>query len=147
MKNKKGFLARDWVTAFIVFSAVIGLVYIMVQGIAGEYGNTEMLNPSFEATYNKYSNLQGSVSQIYNATTSEKGLTILGTASLMFDATYSVIQIILSTLTYPGAMLSQFSEDMGMPSVVGGILFSLPLVIITLIVVLAVLSSITNRRL
>lgn len=147
VRNKKGFLARDWIVAFTVCIAVIGLFYLMVQGLALEYDNPDVIDPNFQNTYDKYSELQGSISSMFDEASSKEGLSVVGTFTTVFQATFTVIQLIFSSLLLPGAMLRQFSIDVGAPTAIANIIFTLPLVIITAIIVLVIVSSISRGKL
>lgn len=146
-QNKKGFLARTWVTAFITGIAIFSLCYFMVFGLATEYDNIDVINENFQRTYNKYSDLEGDITSMYYGIKSKEGLSVVGTFTTLFSATWGIISIILDSLLMPGAMLRQFSLDVGAPSAIANIIFTLPLIIITVIVVLVIISSISKGKL
>jgi len=146
MKNKKAFLARTWMIAFITGVAVIALSYLMAQGLATEYDNIDVIDPTFRTTYDRYSDLQGDVDSMFEEASSEEGLTVVGTLTVLFGATFTIIQLIFGSLLLPGAMLRQFSLDVGAPAAVANILFTLPLVIITVMIVLVIISSVSRGR-
>jgi hypothetical protein len=146
-RKLRGWLARDWITAFTVFTAVMGLMFLMVQGLAVEYDNEDIVNSNFNNVYNKYDELSGTVDDMYSEASGENGLSFTGTLTLLFSATVTVIQLIFGTLLLPGAMLKQFALDIGAPSAVANIIFTLPLVVITITIVLVVISSISNQKL
>lgn len=147
MKNKKGFLARTWVTAFITGIAIFSLGYFMVFGLATEYDNIDVIDENFQSTYNKYSELEGDVHSMFGEASSKEGLSVVGTFTTLFSATFTIIQLIFASLLMPGAMLKQFALDVGAPSVIANIIFTLPLIIITVIIVLVVISSISKGKL
>lgn len=147
MKNKKGFLARDWVVGFISAIAVISLCYLMVSGMATKYGKTELIDESFNETYNKYDELADDANEMFEEASSKEGLSVLGTTTLLFSATFTVIQLIFGTLLLPGSMLKRFALDLGAPTLISNIIFTLPLIIITVIIVLVVISSVSQRKL
>lgn len=147
MKNKKAFLARHWIVAFTVCIAVISLSYFMVQGLATEYDNLDVIDENFQSTYNRYSDLEGDVHSMFEEASSEEGLSVVGTFTVLFSATFTIIQLIFSSLLLPGTMLRQFALDVGAPSAIANIIFTLPLVIVTVIIILVIISSISRGKL
>lgn len=147
MRNKKGFLARTWLISFVTAIAIIGLGYLMVQGLATKYDNVAVIDENFQSTYNKYSDLQGDIDSMFEEASSDEGLSFVGIYEVTFGATFTIIQLIFSSLLLPGQMLKQFALDTGAPSLVANIIFTLPLIIITIMIVLVVISSISKGKL
>jgi len=147
LKNKKAFLARHWIIAFTVFTAIIGLSYLMIQGFATEYNKENIIDSNFNKTYNKYSNLQSSVSSMLEESRGKEGLSFVGTFTTLFGVTITIIQLVFASLSLPGAMLKQFALDVGAPSEVATIIFTLPLIIITAMIVFIIISSISRGKL
>jgi len=147
IKNKKGFLARHWMVAFTVGVAVMALSYLMVQGLATQYDNLDVIDPSFQSTYDRYSDLEGNVDSMFEEASSEEGLSVVGTFTVIFGATFTILQLIFSSLLLPGTMLRQFSIDVGAPTLVANIIFTLPLVVVTIVIVLVIISSISRGKL
>lgn len=147
-KNKRAqFLARHWIVAFVVFVSIVSLFYVSLTGIADEYDNTKIVQSNFNSTYNRFSDLSNTVSDMLNKTSRDEGLSFLGAFDVAFTATFTVIQLIYDTITLPGAMLKQFMSDLGVPSIVSNIAFALPLVILTVIIVLIVMSAVSRGKL
>jgi len=146
IRNKKGFLARDYLVAMVVGVALIGLLYLMVQGMGTEYDNLDVINSSFNSSYNKFGELSDSAYELYSEASSDEGLSLVGSATLVFKSTTTIINLILETLLLPGDLLRQFALDSGAPSPIAEILFILPIVVILIIVTLAVISAITQRK-
>lgn len=145
-KNKKGFYARDWMVAFITGIAVIALLYLMVQGMATEYDNEDIIDVTFQNTYDKYEILKGDIDDIFAEASSEEGMSVIGTFTTLFSATFGVISIMFGTLLLPGAMLHQFMIDVGAPDVIAKIMFTLPITIVTIIIVLVIISFIGRGK-
>lgn len=144
--NNKGFLARDWVVAFTVCVAVIGLCYLGVEGLATEYDNTDIIDEEFDATYNKFPTMSSKIDDMFEESSSEEGISMVGAVTALFSATFTVIQLIFSTLLLPGAMLRNAMIDMGVPTAVGNIMFVLPIAIVTVVIVLVILSSVSRGK-
>lgn len=147
IKNKKGFLARTWLIAFIVGVAVVGLQYLMVQGLATEYGNIDVIDESFQSVYGKYSDLTIIANNTLIAAREKGGLSVVGTFTTMFSATFKVINLIFSTLLLPGTMLYKLALYVNAPPAVAAILFTLPLAVIIIMIVLVIISSVSRGKL
>lgn len=145
--NKRGFLARDYLVAILVATAVMGLLYLSVNGFATEYENTDVIDSDFNSTYNQYSSLSDTADSLFSEASGDEGLSFTGSLTLLFGATTTVIQLVFGTLAIPGDMMKQFALDVGAPKAIADILFTLPLIIITIIIVFVVISSITQRKL
>jgi len=145
--NKKGFLARHWIVAFVLFSAVIGLGFLAVKGISNQYGKNEIINENFDDSYNKFEDVSDKVNRMREETTNSSGLSFISGLDVVFTSTAGVIQLTFSTLTLPSEMLNQLVIDMGAPKVVGDILYALPLIIITTMIVYIIVSYVGRGKL
>lgn len=145
--NKKAFLARDWVVAFTVCVALFAIGYLMVSGLATEYDNTDIIDEGFDDTYNRFEDISEDVAEMQNESTSESGLKVIGTITTMFDAGWTIIQLVFESLLLPGTMLEQFAIDVGAPKSISNIIFVLPIVVITIIIVFVVISAIMKGKL
>lgn len=59
--DKRAFLMRDFLVASILFGMVISLYILQVSSLANNYGNTEIISPSFA---NHYSTLQQNLNNL-----------------------------------------------------------------------------------
>jgi len=145
-KNKKAFLARTWMISFVVGVAVMALGYLMVQGMATEYDQTDIIDTNFKSTYDKYDELSGNVQSMLDEARGKEGLSIVGTFTVIWGATTTIIQLVFSSLLLPGAMLRQFAVDIGAPLAIANIIFTLPLLVITIVIVLVIISFIGQGK-
>ena len=145
-KNRGAFLARTWVVSFAVGVAVMSICYLMVFGLATEYDNLDVIDENFDSTYNKYSELQTNIDSVFLEASSKKGMSVTGTFTTLFSATFIVIQLIFTSLLMPGAMLRQFVIDIGAPTAIANILFTLPLIVITVIIVMVIINFIGQGK-
>lgn len=146
LTSKRGFLLRSWVVAFITFVALVSLCYFMVYGMATKYDKTAIIDSEFNSTFNKFANLSEDVEEMKNATVGKGGLRILEQIGVIWGATTSVIEIVFESLTLPGAMMEKASDYAGAPSTIGNILFILPLLLITTLVVFVVISAVSRTK-
>lgn len=144
--NKKGFLTRDFVQAGILFTGIIALMVIMVGGIADEYGNTDIVSEDFSANYDRLTSITENVETIRNTTTSSSGLSFKGAFNVAFTSAFTAIQLVFSTLTLLGSVMSNFALDFGVPKVVADLLFIIGFSIITVVLIFVWLSSISRGK-
>jgi len=45
--NKKGWVARDFIIAMLVFSGVMAMFVVMIASIADDYDNPDIINDEF----------------------------------------------------------------------------------------------------
>ena len=76
--NKKGWVAKDYVFATLIFSAVIALMVVMVSSIANDYDNDEIINEEFSEEFDKFSENKALSESMYEAVNSETGLSLIG---------------------------------------------------------------------
>jgi hypothetical protein len=148
IRNKKGFLARDWVIAFVLFSAVIALFTLSVVGVANNYGRSDMVDSGFQSRYNKMVSLTNDKNTMLNSVRSGQGLTLAGTFDIAFGATFTVIQLVFSSIISFEMIGANLVSDLA-PFIDPSVLVILVNVLITCITVTIVfvwLSSISRGR-
>ena len=146
--NKKGFLWRDFIIAFILFSAVITLFVLFVGGISGEYDAAErIVSPTFSENYDRLTEVTRVVNQSRAESVSDEGLSFLGTLSTIFRSTVTVIRLGFASLTSFGEVGNNLASDFGLELSVISVLLIVGLSIITTILVFVWLSSISRGRL
>jgi hypothetical protein len=150
-KQKKGFLARDWVVAIVLFAGVISLFSISVLSIANNYGRSDIVNSDFNAKYNKLIDLTNDKNKMFNSVRSGQGLSLQGTFDIAFGSTFTVIQLVFGSVIMYETVAASFVTDYGSNSIFDAgvlvILFNLGITIITVILVFVWLSSISRGRL
>ena len=146
IKNKRGYLTRDFVIAGIFLMGIIALMVLMVQGIADSYGRTDLVNEDFSSNYDKLSNVTDSVGTILATTRSGSGLSFKGAFDVTFGAAFTAIQLVFSTLGLMQNVFINFASDFGMPTAVANILFIVGFSIITVTLIFVWLSSISRGK-
>lgn len=146
MINKKGFLTRDFVIAGILLMGVIAMMILMVQGVADNYNNSDLVDPEFSAKYDKLSNVTDNVATILETTRSGQGLSFKGVFDVTFGAAFTAIQLVFGTLGLMQNVFINFAGDFGVPSAVSGILFIVAFSAITVTLVWVWLSSISRGK-
>jgi len=144
--NKKGWVARDYIIATLLFSGIIALYVVMVGSIANDYDNTNMVDPQFSEQFDKFTEDTEIAGEMWNATTSEGGLSLVGTADLLFFSTFRVISLIFTSVVATGQQLTGFGEYFGIPTVITGIFMVLIFTILTVSIIFIVLASVRNGR-
>jgi len=142
--NKKGWVARDFVIAMLLFSGGIALFVLMVGSMASDYDNTDVIDAEFSAKFDKFSEENERAGEMWSATTSEGGLSLVGTADLLFFSTFRVISLVFSSVYAAGVQLGGFGEFFGIPSAVSGIFMVLIFSILTVSVIFIIISSIRS---
>lgn len=145
--NKKGFIARDFVVALILFSGVIALMTLAIASIADDYGNTDVINEDFADKFDRLEDNTGRVTEMFDSTSGKGGLSLIGTFDVLFNGAFSVISLVFSGVTSVGSQLLGFSEFFGIPAEVAGVFFTIILSIMTALVVFIVISSVSRREL
>ncbi len=144
--NKRGWVARDFIIAMLIFSATIALMVIMVGSMANDYDNPNIIDEEFSAQFDKFNEDTATASEMWNATTSEGGLSLVGTADLLFFSTFRVISLIFSSVVSAGSQLADFGTFFGIPTQITAIFMVLIFSALTVYIVFIVISSIRSGR-
>lgn len=148
LKFKKGWIARDFVVAGLLFSGIISFFVLFLSGLGSEYSNTDLTSDTFSANYDKLTAIADKVEVMRSSSTAGEGLTFLGSFDVAFQATFTVLQLVFSTLglvgSIPGKMIVDFTF---IDSIVVANFFILAFSIITTILVFVWISSISRGRL
>lgn len=143
---KKPFLTRDFVIAGILFSGLIALWVLAIAGIQSEYDSTLLTNEEFANTYNKLEEQTEKIETARQAAAAGEGLSFVGTFDVAFQSTFTVIQMVFSTLGLFGDMTGSFAEDFGFDPTVTKVVFLIGLSILTTIIVFIWISSISRGK-
>jgi len=146
LKNKKSFLTRDFVIAGILFSGLIALWVLAIAGIQDEYDSTLLTNEDFADKYDKLTEQTEKIETARSSTAAGEGLSFIGTFDVAFQSTFTVIQMVFSTLNLFGDMTGSFAEDFGFDPTVTKIVFLIGLAILTTIIIFVWISSISRGR-
>ncbi len=136
----------DFIIALLIFSGVIALMIVSVGSLANDYDNTEIVNEDFANKFDKFEDDTVIAQEMWNATSGEGGLTLVGSVELLFFSTFRVISLIFSSVGEAGAQLFGIGDFFGIPSTVTGIFFVLIFSILTVIIIFKVLSFVKGGR-
>lgn len=144
--NKKGFLTRDFIVAGVLFSGMIALWVLAIGGIQDEYDSNLLTDDNFADTYDRLTEQTSNIETAREAASAGGGLSFLGTFDVAFQSTFTVFQMIYSSLDLLGDMSSTFAEDFGLDPSVTKTLFLIALPILTGLIVWALMSSISRGK-
>jgi hypothetical protein len=111
LQQKKGFLARDFVVAGILFGLIIALFIVQVASVANSYHNTEIISPSFAAHYDKLSTNLNSLDTSYAATKGSGGLNLIGAFNVAFNSVFTVIIMVWDGIMIYTGMVTNVAGD------------------------------------
>lgn len=146
IQSKKPFLTRDLVIAGVLFSGIVALFVLGVAGISDEYDSTLLVNEEFSQQYDKLTDLTSGIDTARSSASEGGGLSFIGTFDVAFQSTFTVIQMVFSTLDIFGDMTGSFAEDFGFDPTVINVLFIIALSILTVVIVFVWISSISRGR-
>ena len=111
------------------------------------YGNNNLVSESFSQNYDKLSNIGDKVESMRSSVATGEGLSFIGIFDVAFTATFTVIQLVFSTLsliaTIPAQMIVDFTF---IDSIVIADFFILILAIITTTLVFVWISSVSRSK-
>ena len=145
--QKKGVLTRDLVIGAVLFSAVVAFCVLAIAGISDEYDSTLLVNQEFSDNYDKLSQFTDGIKTTRSTAADTGGLSFIGTFDVAFQSTFTVIQMVFSTLDLFGGMSNNFAKDFGLDSGVVALAFIVALSILTAIIVFLWISSISRGKL
>lgn len=145
--NKKGWLLRDFTVALILFSAIPVLAFIMVQALANDYHNPNIISSQFSERYDRFNNYTNDIAgAAYDSAQSKEGFTLVGTFSSMFFYTFTIFALAFNSVTIFGGQVSNALVDIGVPSSVAVIAFGVLIAVITVTIVYVIASSLSRGR-
>lgn len=147
MINKKGFLIRDFVVAGVLSSLMIAMFVLAIAGIQNEYNSDLLTNPEFADNYDQLTDQVGKIETARSTAAAGEGLNFLGTFDVVFQSTFTAIQLVFSTLNLFGDMTGSFAEDFGFDPLVTQTFFIAVLAILTALIVYLWISSISRGKL
>jgi len=145
--NKKGWVTRDYVVAALFFSAIIALAFLMIQAQGVEYNKPEIIDESFNSSFNKFDDTTNTIKESFDSVNQEGGLTPKGTFDLFFESTFTVIRLIFGSLVVMGQQVAAFGTFFGIDTRVTSIILGLLISGLTAIIIFIVISSISRGRL
>lgn len=144
--RKKGFLTRDFVIAGILLMGIIAIMILMIQDVADNYGQQDLIDPDFAENYDKLTNVTSNVETILETTRSGSGLSFKGAFDVTFGAAFTAIQLVFSTLGLMQNVFINFAGDFGIPSAISNIMFIVGFSVITVTLIYVWLSSISRGK-
>jgi len=144
--NKKGWVARDFIIAMLIFSGTLALFVVMISNLANDYGNTNIISPEFSQKFDKFSENVDTGGEMWAASSGEGGLSLVGTADLLFFSTFKVISLVFDSVSLAWTQMAEFGEFFGIPSVISNIFVGLIFSILTVMIVFIIISSIRSGR-
>ena len=142
--NRRGWVARDFVIAMLIFSGCLTLFVVMIGSMANDYGNTNVINPEFSNKFNKFNEDTDRAGEMWSTATSEGGLSLIGTADLLFFSTFRVISLVFNSVVAAGKQMAGFGEFFGIPSEITSIFLVLIFGILTVSIVFIIISSVRS---
>ncbi len=146
IQNKKAFSTMDFVIAMLLFSGTIGLLVLAVGSLANEYENPNIVNEEFSEKFDKFEQDTLRSQEMWNATTGEGGLSLVGSVEILFFSTFRVIQLVFSSVVEAGSQLFSLGEYFGVPSIVSNIFFVMIFATLTVIIIFKILSFVKGGR-
>jgi len=147
IKNKHGWITRDFVVAGLLFSGIIAFLVLAIGGVEHEYPGSNITSPDFSENYDKLAETTETVEIMRNTTASSEGLDFKGTFDVVFGSTFTAIQLIFSTLGLYGSMSANIISDFPfLNSQVVVIFFILGFAILTTVLIFVWLSSIGRSK-
>ncbi len=146
IQNKKAFSTMDFVIAMLLFSGTIGLLVLAVGSLANEYENPNIVNEDFSEKFDKFESDTLRTQEMWNATTGEGGLSLVGSVEILFFSTFRVIQLVFSSVVEAGTQLFSLGEYFGMPSIVSNIFFVMIFATLSVIIIFKILSFVKGGR-
>jgi len=142
MMNKKAFTGKDFLIVMLVFSFIVAIFVIMVASLADDYNNTEILDDSFDAKFNKFQNVTDKADGMLESLTSGNGLSFIDASELFLTGGFVVINLMLSTLTITTTQILSFGTYFGIPSEISSLLGIFLIVALGISLVFIIINSV-----
>lgn len=147
LQFKKGWVTRDFVVAALLFTGVVSMFVLFIGGMAAEYNQPGLVSESFSSNYNKLGELSDEIEIMRSTTAAGEGLSLVGAFDIAFTATFTVIQIVFSTLALAGTIPAKIIVDFTfIDSTVAANFFILGLTIITTMIIFIWISSVSRGK-
>lgn len=145
--NKRGFIARDFVVAAIMFSGILSLIVLSVAAFANDYDNAAIVDPAFSEKFDRFDNNTKRVKEMFEAARTGEGITFAGSFDVLFTSTFTVIQLVFTAVFATGEQLFGFIEFFNIPDDVGGVFFVILLSVLSALMVFIIASAVSRRDL
>ena len=145
---KKGFIIRDFVIATLLFTGIIAMFVLFIAGMAAEYNQPDLVSSTFSSNYDKLGEISDKVEVMRSTSAAGEGLSFKGVFDVAFTATFTVIQLVFSTLALAGSLPVKIIIDFTfIDSTVAASFFVLGLAVITTRIVFVWVSSVSRGKL
>ncbi len=111
LQFKKGWVTRDFVIAGLLFTGVIAMFVLFIAGLSAEYNQPELVSATFSENYDKLGEISDKVEVMRGTTAAGEGLSLVGAFDIAFTATFTVIQLVFSTLALAGSIPAKVIVD------------------------------------
>jgi len=146
IKNKTGgMLASDWVMGAVIFSGIIALLVISLGSMVDTYDVPNVTSTSFSNSFDKFNSNTQVVSDMWNQTSGEGGLTTIGTYEVLFKATFGVFRLVFDSVVLAGKQMFSFVEFFGIPSEIGFLFFTLMMTLLMVRIIFIIISSVRGK--
>jgi len=146
IQNKKAFSTMNFVVAMLIFSGVLALFILSVGSLANEYENTNVVNEEFAEKFDTFQQDKFRSEEMWNASTSDEGMTLIGSVEVLFYGTFQVISLIFSSVLEAGAQLFSLGGYFNIPWEVSAIFFGLIATTLSIIIIFQILSFVKGGR-
>ena len=144
--NKGGMLASDWVMAAVIFSGVIALLVLSLGSMVDTYNVSNVTSDSFSSNFDKFTENTKVASDMWNQTSGEGGLSLVGTADILFFGTFKVIALIFDSISIASQQIFTFGGFFNIPSEITDIFALLIFSILAVSIVFIIISSVRSGR-
>jgi len=147
LKNdRRGFLVRTWVVAFLIFSATFALMFFAAQDLASDYGESDIIKDEYEDTYNVFDDTEDEYRGLFDSISEggENKWGIIGTGLQAMTALVDLVKITFNSVRVVDGVTTDFVTDFGVPESIANIIFPLAAAIVMVILIFAVISAV-NR--
>ena len=111
IKQKKGFLLRDFVIVGILFGIIIALYIIQVSSVANNYGNTDIISEDFQNHYSKLSDNLNQLDTSFSSVKGTSGLDLIGSFNIAFNSVFTVIVMVWDGIMIYTGMTQNIASD------------------------------------
>lgn len=147
LKQKKGFLLRDFIVVTILFGMVIAFYIIQVLSIAQNYNNNDIIDPDFQAHYSRFQTNIDRLGNVTNTVQGSGGLSFAGTFEVAFNSVFTVIVMVWDSILIYTGMASNIAGDFSfIDSTTSFIFFTGLIAVITTFLIFIWLSSVSRGK-
>lgn len=147
VKQKKGFLLRDFVVVGIIFGVIIALYIIQVASIASNYNNNEIISEDFANHYSQLSTNYQQLDTSYRAVKGTGGLNLIGTFNVAFNSVFTVIVMVWDGISIYTGMAGNLAGDFSfLDQRVVGLLLGAIIACVTATLIFVWLSSVSRGK-